>query len=508
MLETRSGFRDVLTVRWLPFWVAFAAALAFRLFDLGDRPLHHDEGVNAWFLYKILNGYQFSYDPDKFHGPFLFYFQVPFAAVLGVGDLALRLPIALLSAGMVPLLLPLRRRLGAAGVTAAAWMLALSPSLVSYGRDLIHETCLAFVTLALVVAALLYLETRRQRDLVLAALCLGLLATIKETYVLTLAVLAIAAILARIWAYGRPRLGALWGRPALEAVVWAAVAFAVPYILLYTSFFTNPHGLADSVRTFFLWAGKGIAGAEHAKPWHYFPRILLGFETVTVACAVAGGWLALRRRDAFGTFCALWAAGELAAYSLLRYKTPWLDLNIVLPAAIVGGVLFREAFGRPWPREVQAGIVALFVLGLGWATWRTVQVSFLRYDDDKLALVYVPTHRDIRDLLVQVRGVLSRIPPGEAPELLMLGQHAWPLPWYFRDVKAMDYSQEIPDDADGDVLIVEGDMEAKLLPVLKERYQRREYVLRPGQKVVVLVNERLGAPREQSLLSREQSSLP
>src|SRR5436305_3087966 len=489
--ETKSTFRDLLTVRWLPFWVAFAAALAFRLFALGDRPLHHDEGVNAWFLYKILNGYQFSYDPDKFHGPFLFYFGVPFAFLTGLGDLALRVPIALLSSAMVPLLLPLRRRLGAAGVTAAAWMLALSPSLVSYGRDLIHETCLVFFTLALVVAGLLYLETRRQRDLVLTALCLGLLATIKETYVLTLAVLGIAAVLARIWAYGRPRLGALLGRPAPEAVIWAAVAFAVPYVLLYTSFFTNPYGLADSVRTFFLWASKGIAGAEHAKPWHYFPRLLLAFETVTVACAVAGGWLAIRRRDAFGSFCALWAGGELAAYSLLRYKTPWLDLNLVLPAAVAGGVLFREAFARPWPRAARAGLVALFVLGLAWGAWRSIQVSFLRYDDASLALVYVPTDRDVKDLLVQVRSVLDRVPPGETLSLLMVGHHAWPLPWYFHDVKDMEYSQDVPGDADADVLIVEGDMEDQLRLALKERYRRQEYVLRPREEVVVLVNEGL-----------------
>jgi len=214
---------------------------------------------------------------------------------------------------------------------------------------------------------------------------------------------------------------------------------------------------------------------------------------VTVACAVAGAWFALRRRDSFGTFCALWAAGELAAYSLLRYKTPWLDLNIVLPAALTGGLLFREAYGRPWPRALRAGIVALFVLGLAWGTWRAIQVSFLRYDDDKLALVYVPTDRDVRALLAQVRGILARIPPDEPPELLMLGHHAWPLPWYFRDVKALEYSQDIPDDADADVLIVEGDMEDDLMKVLKERYQRREYVLRPRQKVLVFVNERLAA---------------
>ncbi|MEA2602686.1 MAG: hypothetical protein QOF89_3678 [Acidobacteriota bacterium] len=477
-------------VRWLPFWVAVAAALALRLFLLGDRPFHHDEGVNAWFLSSLLDGRQFSYDPEKFHGPFLVFFEVPFAALLGQGVFALRLPVALLSAAMVPLLLPLRRRLGVAGVTAAAWLLALSPSFVSYGRDLIHETGLAFFTLALVVAGARYLETRRQKHLVLAALSLALMATVKETYILTLAVLAIATVLARTWAYGKPRLGALWKRPPWEAVAWAAVAFAAPYVLLFTSFFTNPQGLVDSVRTFLLWAGKGIEGAEHAKPWHYFPHLLLAFETLTVACAVAGGWLALRRRDAFGTFCALWAAGELAAYSLLRYKTPWLDLNIVLPAALAGGVLFREAFSRPWPRAARAALVALFALGLGWEAWRSIQVSFLRYDDDSLALVYVPTHRDVKDLLVQVRSALAQAPPGDDPPLRIYGHHGWPLPWYFLDVKGMEYRQDVPASADADVVIVEQAMEDQVLGALKGRYQRREYLLRPRQTVAVMVREK------------------
>jgi uncharacterized protein (TIGR03663 family) len=474
-------------VRWLPFWAAFAVALGLRLFLLGDRPFHHDEGVNAWFLSRVLGGYQFSYDPEKFHGPFLVYFEAPFAALLGTGDFALRLPIALLSAAMVPLLLPLRRRLGVAGVTAAAWLLALSPSFVSYGRDLIHETCLAFFSLALVVAGARYLETRRQKHLVLAALSLALMATVKETYILTLAVLAIATLLARAWAYGRPRLDALWGRPPLEAVSWAAVAFALPYVLLFTSFFTNPQGLPDSVRTFLLWAGKGIEGAEHAKPWHYFPHLLLAFETTAVACAVAGGWLALRRRDSFGTFCALWAAGELATYSLLRYKTPWLDLNIVLPAALAGGVLFREAFARLWPRAARGALVALFALGLGWEAWRSVQVSYLRYDDDSLALVYVPTHRDVKDLLSHVRSALAQAPPGEDPPLRIYGHHGWPLPWYFLDVKGMEYRQDIPPSPDADVVIVEEAMEDQVLLVLKGRYQRQEYLLRPRQKVLLMV---------------------
>ncbi|HEX9942747.1 MAG TPA: flippase activity-associated protein Agl23, partial [Thermoanaerobaculia bacterium] len=317
------GSRDLRPLRWLPFWAAFAAALALRLALLDDRPLHHDEGVAAWLLAKLLDGHGYAYDPAKLHGPFLVFFALPFVRLLGESVLALRLPVALASALMVPMLLPLRRRLGVAGVTASAWLLALSPSFVAYGRDLIHETFLVSLTLALVAAAAAWLDTRREGSLLLAACCLGLLATVKETYVLTLASLAAAAVLARTWACGRPRLRELWAgvRPAMAAR--AALAFAVPYVLLYTWFFTNARGLVDSFRAFLLWAGPGLAGAGHGKPWDYFLRLLLSFEPVTLVCAVAGGALALRRRDAVGTFCALWAAGELAAYSVLRYKTPW-----------------------------------------------------------------------------------------------------------------------------------------------------------------------------------------
>lgn len=474
-------------MRWLLFWTAFAAALALRLALLDLRPLHHDEGVNAWIASRPLDGAGIFYNPANFHGPFLFFLVLPLIALVGESDFLLRLPVALASAAMVPLLLPLRRRLGVAGVTAAAWLLALSPSFVYYGRDLIHETFLAALTLALVAAASSWLEERREQRLVLAVFFLGLLATVKETWVLTLAVLGIAAVLAGLWTRGRPDLRGLWETPRPGTAARAAAAFAVPYVLLYTSFFTNPRGLIDSVRTFLLWTERGVEGAGHAKPWDYFPRLLLSFEAVTVVCAVAGGLIALRKRDAFGTFCALWAAGELAAYSLLRYKTPWLALNVILPAALAAGVLFREAWG--WRRPWRVAVAAAFVLGLAWSGWRVVEVSFLRFDDTRLALVYVPTSREVPALVSEVREAARRIPPGGAVRIL--GRYDWPLPWYLRGLPGLQYRHEIPPEPDGDVLIVDRNLEGKLRPRLKQRYSRREYLLRPGKRVVVYVNERL-----------------
>jgi uncharacterized protein (TIGR03663 family) len=460
------------------FWAAFAAALLFRLLFLDVRPLHHDEGMAAWLLAKLFEGHRFAYDPARFHGPFLIFFTAPFAWLFGESDFVLRLPAALASAAMVPLLLPLRRRLGVAGITAAAWLLALSPSFIAFGRDLIPETFLVVLTLALVVAVSDWLATRRQGRFVLAALSLGLLATVKETYALTVAILAIAAFVVR------PRLAALWRGLSRRTAVLAALAFGAPYVLLYTSFFTNPRGLLDSFRTFSLWAAKGVAGAGHAKPWDYFPRLLISFETVTVVCAVAGGWIALRRRDVLGTFCVLWAAGELLAYSALRYKTPWLVLNVLLPAVLLAGILFRDLSGR-----TRAVAIGALCLGLAWSGWRAVEVSFLRFDDHRLALVYVPTHRDVKALVAEVRAAARRIPASGRPAIRILGSHAWPLPWYLRDLPGMEYRQDIPRRPDADVLIVQRGLEDRLRPLLRQRYRRREFLLRPGVPVAVYLKE-------------------
>lgn len=483
----RTGF-----LRWAPFWAAFAVALAFRLVALGDRPLHHDEGVTAWLIADLLDGYRFRYDPARLHGPFPFFFGVPALWLLGPGETALRLPVALGSALLVPLLLPLRRRLGVAGVTSAAWLLAVSPSLVYYGRDLIPETYLVVFTLALVAAASRWLETRRPGAFLWAAASASLMFTVKETALLAIATLLGAAVLTRWWTAGEPPWRG-WSLPR-GMLLRAAAVFAGIWALFFTSFFTNPGGLADSVRAFLLWAGKGIEGTGgHVQPWGYFPRLLLAFEAPLALCALGGAWIAVRRQTPFGVFCALWTAGQLAVYSALPYKTPWLVLNIGVPAALTAGVFFREAFAR-WPAPARAGLAAALAASLAWTGWRAADLSFVRYDDDLIPLIYAPTDRDVRSLLAYVDGVARRSPEGKSLTVKLLSPHLWPLPWYFRGFPNATYRRRIADDPrpDADLLIVDVRNEPRLRPRLRGRYHRRVFRLRPHEPVAVYVEERIG----------------
>jgi uncharacterized protein (TIGR03663 family) len=483
-------------LRWLPFWAAFAAALAFRLVALDLRPLHHDEGVNAAFLLALAQGQPYAYDPGGYHGPFLYYVGWWPLRLLGTGDGALRLPVALASALMLSLLLPLRRRLGVAGVTAASWLLAVSPFFLYYGRDLIHETWLAFLTLALVAAGSLYEETRRDRYLLLAAACLGLLFTVKETAILTTAGLLTAAALARIWTSGRLRLDDLRiDRKTAGLVVLSA---AIPYVLLFTSFLTHPRGLIDSFWGLFLWAGKGAERTGvHAKPWLYFLEWLLRYEPALLIGGLLGSGLALRRRDPWGSFCAAWFLSQLVIYSAIPYKTPWLALNILLPAALVTGFLVQEAWDQR-SRATRIAVLSALLLGLGWSGWRAFEVTFRRYDDPRLELPYAQTNREAMGIVTLVREVAARAPSGRSLTLNALLPVRWPLPWYLRDFPNARYwkqFQDIPADFDADVLLVDLRQENELRPRLKDTYRRSVFPLLPGEQVAVYVNERDQARR-------------
>ncbi|HVR97447.1 MAG TPA: flippase activity-associated protein Agl23 [Thermoanaerobaculia bacterium] len=476
-------------MRWLPFWTAFAVALLLRLLSLDLAPLHHDEGVNAWFMGRLLGGIPFKYDPAHYHGPFLYYMLAPLQKVFGTSPTALRMPVAFVSALLVPLLVPLRRRLGLAGITGAAWLIAVSPSLVYYGRDLIHETFLVFFTLALLVSASLFLETRREHWLLLASACLASLFTIKETAALTVGTLVLALALASRGEGEKNRLRR-WGITPGGALR-AALVFGAVYILFFSSFFANRGGIADSFRAYLLWVGTGVKGAGHEKPWTYFLEALLRFETLALLGAVLGGALAFRRRHVFGMICALWTAGQLAVYSVIPYKTPWLVLNIVLPAALTSGVFVQELARRPLPGWVCAALTGGLILALAVTAARAIQVSFLRYDDDRLMIVYVPSHRDFKKLVAQVHEAAARAPAGDPASLKIFTKNLWPMPWYFRDFRKARLWDHVPSRPDGDILIFDPKQERLLRSHVRQRYNRYEYFLRPRLPLVVYVAERL-----------------
>ena len=137
-----------------------AAALLLRLYELGGRVFHWDEGrVGYWTLRYAASG-QLEYRPI-IHGPFLRIVNAGVFEVLPATDATARLVVALVG-GLLPLSAWLfREHLDRGEVLALGGLLATTPLLVYYSRFMRNDVLVggfAFVALGFVVRAL---DTRR-----------------------------------------------------------------------------------------------------------------------------------------------------------------------------------------------------------------------------------------------------------------------------------------------------------------------------------------------------------
>lgn len=147
---------------WLRLGIAITAIAAFlRFFWLELKPFHHDEGVNGFFLRTLFLDGVYKYDPANYHGPTLYYISLVFAKLFGLNTIPVRVSMAIFGVLMVALALFLKRYIGKAGSLIAALFLAISPGMVFISRYFIHEILFVFLSLAIVVAVVFFVEKRK-----------------------------------------------------------------------------------------------------------------------------------------------------------------------------------------------------------------------------------------------------------------------------------------------------------------------------------------------------------
>src|SRR4030095_674163 len=168
----------------IAFTLAVIIAAWFRLAQIGVKPFHHDEGVNSYFLLNLDRQGEYRYDPTNYHGPTLYYFALFALRILGATDLALRFMPALFGTLTVLMVWLLRKHLGPVGTPVAAFLMALSPGLVYFSRDFIHEMSFGCFSLGIVVGAWRYAESKKFIWIALAAASAGLLFATKETAII------------------------------------------------------------------------------------------------------------------------------------------------------------------------------------------------------------------------------------------------------------------------------------------------------------------------------------
>ena len=320
------------------------AAVVLRLYELELKPLHHDEGVNGYFLRLLVEPpYVYRYNPRNYHGPTLYYFSKLAVDGLGLTTFAVRLVPALAGIGTVLLLLGLRRWIGSVGALTAACLVAVSPGAVYLSRYFIHEALLVCFIFAAVVGGWRFAESRAASYALFTSFLLGLAFATKETAIISAGVLSIAVVMTRlserfqylpVWpqvergpltrtaerpvhhaeAEGKRRLLRIVGLATLCAAVFLATT-----AVLFSSWFTYWTGVSDAFKSFAHWTDTGTQAHRHG--WLTYVRWLANAEAPILIAGLLGALSGIFLTDvAFVRFASLWAVGTLLAYLLFRTR--------------------------------------------------------------------------------------------------------------------------------------------------------------------------------------------
>lgn len=436
-------------IRWPIFLLIALAGLGLRLPQLGVRPMHTDEAVNAYIVGQILSGEPFHYDPRDRHGPALAALAVPLARLQGAkkfSDLTeaeLRLTSALAGTVTILLLASAGDMFGTVPCLIAALLFAAGPLTVYYDRFFIHESLFCAATLGLMVSSWRVCQRPSASSALLAGACSALMLACKETALIHFFSAALAGLAyRRLDLRGRGAIGLL--RP--KAVLLASATFLLITVMLFTWFGKNwmvLPALLQAVPDVLARAG----GQGHQKAvWYYFSLLATG----------RSGWalLALAATGLFVTFAkgdhsslrlmAYYAILVATIYSLIPYKTPWLALNLWLPLTLFAGRAIEWSWRLAATRlPLRAVIPASAIFGTAAAVLiahDTRQRVFLQPADETNPYAYVQTSEDLLGLTPEIEE-LARQNAITRPRIAVVAHDAWPLPWYLRRFNQVGFWQ-------------------------------------------------------------------
>lgn len=438
------------------FWVILIVAALFRVTQLDVRPFHHDEGVNNHFINELFDRGYYPYSHENYHGPLYFYLLGASVTVFGDSEAAFRLTSVVSGLLLVAIPFFYRRRLGDRVALLTSLFFALSPSMIFYSRYAIHEIPFVAAELWFGLELLGWLEDRSPRHWLKLALAAALFVTLKETFVIALFGMAVAVLISY-------PLGPVITdfRKQNRAVAWAGIVFSTVVFFVYTGGFRWFNGAREMLQAIPQWVGRGTkSDYGHFKPFAYYGReILLPLEThlavIPVLVILYGLWLIVRspslktlrvndvRRQS--TYFAVWAVVTFLVYSWVPYKTPWLVLSVVAPAALSCGKFFDVILSSDLTRlrpALRHFALAVLICAMAWTTRAAIRLDYrspawletalhfesLPFGDGNI-FSYVHTTEGMRTLAQEIRAYLKVKPDAH----VIIGVDGyWPLPYYLK----------------------------------------------------------------------------
>jgi len=373
------------------FGAIFLAAVFTRFWDLGARPLHHDESIHAYQSLSLAKGSDWRYDP-AYHGPFLYYVNALVYKILGATDTTARLMPAAFGLILIAFAIPLRRWIGDTAALAYALAILTSGHMTYFSRFIREDLYSLVFTLATILAFQRFLETDRAKWLSLSAAAFAFAGVTKENGYMTgvLFVAYGAWCLAAEALMSRREGGSLdkpfgatarWIAERKLPIVSAGILFLVIWVTMYTGFGRHPEDWLAIPKAVKYWMGQHSI-ARIPGPWYYyFPQIAYYETAIAIAALFAFPWTAWRRDPFLRTL--LLAIPSLTLYGVARvYVHPLAGHAVTWVVALFAAATLVAILSlKPAPERVLTPFLRFMafwtVASLGIYAWAREKVPWL-----------------------------------------------------------------------------------------------------------------------------------
>ncbi len=448
--------------------------------------MHCDEAVNGDKFGLLLERGRYEYSTADYHGPTLYYLTLAAARIQGItryvdlNEVTLRSVAAILGVLLVGAHFFLIPYFGLYAAALTALLTAVSPAMVYYSRYYIHEMLLVFLTFGTLLLFLKYCERKSALWACAAGVCAGLMYATKETVIIPLSCMVLAAVMLILI----EKTTLVAGRKLIcgQHLAIALGSAVVVGAALMSAFFTHPQGVIDSVlayRTYFA-RGSGI-NTFHVHPWNYYLSLLLLYhvpggpfwsEALIAVLALFGIRAAFRKDGVPGAnvlvirFLGIYSLLMIVVYSLIPYKAPWNLLGFLHGMILLGGVGAVSLVRAVQKRSFQVVILAVLCAGLAHLGWEAWESSVPFGSDPRNPWVYAHTGKDVYLMVRDLELLASSYPGGRAslPVSIISRENLWPLPWYLRKFSTVQWWNGVSDTAPmTPVVLISPEMEPALV---------------------------------------------
>ena len=463
-------------------------ALFTRFYQLGERPLHHDESIHAFQSYTLAKDGTWRYDP-AYHGPFLYYANAVVYKIAGVTNTTARFLPAVFGLILIAFAIPLARWIGKSAAIVFAGLILISPHITYFSRFIREDLYSLVFTFGTILCFRYFLETGLQRWLTGSAVCFALAGVTKENAYMT----GVLFVAFGAWTFferaflAKSREGAAgktvsatvsWIRANFVPLLTAGVVFLFIWALMYSAFGKYPSDWLAIPKAVKYWMGQH-AIARIPGPWYYYFPQLLYYETGFLFAAIFA--FRTRRNDPFFRFLVFWTIGSLAIYGWAREKVPWLTVHPLLPITILAAIGIADLWKDRNDKRARIALAIIGILlavntgGMYLASFKYGAHDVEREPRHAEMLAYVQTDWDLVRALEVVQKAKARVPAGQQV-ITVTGEATWPLTWYLRDVQTRWVGRI--EDASTPIIVADWNPEGGLQKQLADRYNAKRVPIR------------------------------